>query len=96
MNGTQNVGALLKGLDAQYAPGLCRSITFVNNNAGIAYLHFTEKGNANPGTPTGGLPISNAAASAPSMTYTAEDVDTNTTYIHTTGAINIQFAVVGR
>lgn len=89
ITGWQNVGTLLKanGYDRTRA----RRFTVVNNNATLAYLHFTNSSTAQPTTATDGIPIANAAA--PSSLFTEEDCDLNTLWINTAAVANITFSV---
>ncbi len=71
-----------------------KELTVVNNNAGVAYLHFTDSG-AQPATASDGLPLSNVSTDAPGMAFTAEGVDLASAWINTPGAQNITIAVNG-
>lgn len=75
-----------------YQPGIARTLMILNNNAAIAYLHFTDSG-TQPATANEGWPISNAGASAPSMVFSTTNVDLSTTWLNTPSAIAIVFLV---
>lgn len=94
INGWARLLDVLRTANANWTGMYARQLTVVNNNAGIAYLHFHFLG-SQPTTATDGLPLSNVAADAPGMAFTAENVDLASTWINTGGAQNITIAVIG-
>ena len=95
ISGWVNVDDALIAAVPTYQPaGKARSVTFLNNNAAAATLHFTDSG-TQPANATDGLPIGTTAASAPSSSFTAENVDLNGIWINTGAAQDIIIAVIG-
>jgi hypothetical protein len=74
---------------------VCKSMTVVNFNSTVAYLHFHTSGSTNPTTAADGLPLSSDTATAPSSAFSAEGIDLSTVWIHTAGSINIKYCVIG-
>ncbi len=94
VNGWVNVDDALIAAVPTYQPGKVRSVTFLNNNAAAATLHFTDSG-TQPANATDGLPIGTTAASAPASSFTTENVDLAGIWINTGAAQDIIIAVIG-
>lgn len=93
-NGWINLGTQAKADGYQGSP-IAKSVTVVNFNATVAYLHLTDNGATNPTTAADGLPLSSDVAVAPSAAFSAGNVDINTIWIHSAGTQNIKYAVIG-
>jgi hypothetical protein len=79
--------------DGYVGSPVVKSLTVVNFNSTVAYLHFHTSGSTNPTTAADGLPLSSDVAVAPSAAFSQEDVDLSTTWIHTAGNQSIKYAV---
>ncbi len=72
------------------------SLTVVNFNSTVAYLHFHTSGSTNPTTAADGLPLSSDTATAPSAAFSVENIDLSTVWVHTAGNQSIKYAVIGK
>lgn len=72
-----------------------KSLTVVNFNATVAYLHRHSSGSTAPTTAADGLPISSDTAVAPSSAITLDKVDLATTWVHTGGNQTIKYMIEG-
>jgi hypothetical protein len=75
---------------------VAKSVTVLNFNATVAYVHFHTSGSTNPTTAADGLPIASDSAVAPSSAFTAENVDINTIWVHTAGNQTIKYSVISQ
>lgn len=91
VNGWQNVKTLLAANG--FTGDRVFRLVIINNNAGLAYLHYSNSGTTAPSTATDGIPI--ATAGAPSSMYSDDNADLSVLWINTAAATNITFAVKG-
>ena len=94
-NAWKNIGTQAVA-DGYVGNPVVKSVTILNFNSTVAYVHLHPSGSTNPTTAADGLPISSDTAVAPSSAITFEDVDINTLWVHTAGTQNIKYAVVGK
>jgi hypothetical protein len=80
--------------DGYTGSSVVKSLTVINFNSTVAYLHFHTSGSANPTTAADGFPLSNAAGTAPGAAFTQENVDLATTWVHTAGNQSIKYCVI--
>ena len=86
------VQALADGYDGN---PIVKSLTVINFNATVAYLHFHDDGATAPTTAADGIPLSSDTLTAPSSSFTQEDVDLATTWVHTGGNLTIKYSITG-
>lgn len=95
-NAWKNMGSQAYATDGYDGHPVVKSITILNFNATVAYVHTHDSGSTNPTTAADGLPISSDTATAPSSAITLEDVDINTLWVHTAGNQTIKYLIVGK
>ena len=94
-NAWKNIGTQAVA-DGYVGNPVVKSVTILNFNATVAYVHAHTSGSSNPTTAADGLPISSDTTVAPSSAITLEDVDIHTVWVHTAGNQTIKYQVIGK
>jgi hypothetical protein len=94
-NAWKNIGTQAIA-DGYLGTNVAKSVTILNFNATVAYVHAHTSGSTNPTTAADGMNISSDTTNSPSSAITLEDVDINTVWVHTAGNQTIKYMVLGK
>lgn len=94
-NAWKNIGTQAAA-DGYSGSLVAKSVTVLNFNSTVAYVHAHTSGSTNPTTAADGLPVSTDTANSPSSAITLENVDIHTLWVHTAGNQTIKYMVISQ